>query len=290
MDAEARFLKALYEISDFASSLGSSAEEDKVWSRLLDKITVALNAEAASYFTFVPTTGYLLPVHSIGPRSGELKEITIDVKTGIIGWAALHREPVVVLDVGKDPRFLKDVDQITGFETKTVIAIPLLENLTLSGVMEFINRADGPFSEKDFDFVQASCRIVGVAVRHLKLESVVQKVTLRNAAILENLTGGFIAVDLHGRVIILNPAAKRILGLAQDAKLNLPLEQTLPAALDLARVIAETLSRRQAVKRQEIQIDLDGKKRVIGYSTMILQDTRGVMTGAAITFQDITPS
>lgn len=286
---EPKLLTALYDISDFASTLNGNADEDKIWSRLLDKLSVALDAEAASYFTYVPTTGYLLPIHAIGPRANEIKEVTVHVKTGVIGWVVLHREPVVVSDVQKDSRFFKEVDQVTGFSTKTVIAIPILENLELVGVIELINKTHGSFTQDDLRFVRAACEIVGMGIRHLKLESVVEKVTVRNATILENLTGGFIAIDLHGRVIILNPAAKRILDLPGTVKMNLPADQTLTTAIDFAKILTETLSNQHPVKRQELHWARGDQRRVIGYSTILLKDTRGEVTGAGITFQDITP-
>ena len=286
---DSKLLTALYDISDFASSFTGNLEEDKIWSRLLDKLCVALDAEAASYFTYIPTTGYLLPIHAIGPRADEIKEVTVHVKTGVIGWVVLHREPVVVGDVHKDSRFLKDVDQVIGFETKTVIAIPILENLELVGVIELINKVSGPFTQEDLRFVRTACDIVGLGIRHLKLGSVIEKVTLRNATILENLTGGFIAIDLHGRVIILNPAAKRILDLPEAVKMNLPADQTLTTAPAFAKILLETISNRRSVRRQEMNWAHGERRRVIGYSTILLKDTRGEVTGAGITFQDITP-
>jgi len=50
----------------------------------------------------------------------------------------------------------------------------------------------------------------------------------------------------------------------------------------------ETLSTRRVVKRQEFEWKFQGVARNLGYSTLLIQDPQGNLSGAGITFQDIT--
>ncbi|MFA6004848.1 MAG: GAF domain-containing protein [Elusimicrobiota bacterium] len=282
-------LAALYGILDFHTQLKEKeADEDKVWSRVVDKLAVALDAEAATYFSYLPAKRHLLPRYALGEAAYEVSKCAVDIRTGICGWVASHREPVTVGDAYGDQRFFKDVDGVTHFHTKSVLAVPLLDRLELSGVIEFLNKRSGLFTEDDLRLAVAACRATSLALRNLRLENAVDRITSNNANILENLSGGFIAIDTHGRIIICNPAAKRILSLGKDIPLDVPAEQVLVHVPRIVEVLNETLATRQVCKRQEFQWKLQGQTRTLGYSTLLIQDPQGNMTGAGLTFQDIT--
>jgi adenylate cyclase len=184
---------------------------------------------------------------------------------------------------------LSEVDRVTGFKTKSVLAIPLMDRLELVGVLQLLNKTkERSFTDSDLKLAVAAADLTSLGLRAAKLESTVDRVTARNASILENLGGGFLAVDMHGRVILCNPAARRILGLAADGKLNVSVDTFLVGVPRLADVLMDTLAKRQIVKRQELTWSQKGEDKTIGYSTILIQDPRGELTGAGISFQDIT--
>jgi adenylate cyclase len=280
-------LGALYTALDFLSQL-RSGEEDKVWSRVAEKLAAATGATAATYFIYMPKQRQLIARYGLGATAFQLEGAPLSVDSGLCGWVATHREPLLVSNAPADKRFNAKVDEATGFKTKTVLALPLFDQLDLAGVIELINKEGGPFTDDDLRFSEAVCRATSLVLRNFRLEAMVDKVTSHNASILENLGGGFLAVDLRGRMILCNPSARRILGIAQDLPLNLPLEQALAHAPEIAEILNKTLSTRQTVKRQDLRWTHEGKTRVLGYSTLMIQDPQGLVAGVGITFQDIT--
>ncbi len=282
-------LAALLDVVRLAAEL-REGDAAQAWPRVVEKLSAALGAEAATYYAYAPDKKHLLPRYAIGPNAADLKDTPVDVRTGLCGWVATHREPLIVEDAYKDPRFLREVDDVTGFKTRSMLVVPILDRLELSGVVQLINKTSGPFTQGDLSLAEAACRVVMTSLRAARLEAAVEKVSARNASILENLTGGFMAVDLHGRLILCNPAAKRILGLSEPLKLNVSLDQVLVHLPRLADILMETLASRKTVRRQELTWSHKGQERTLGYSTILIQDPRGEMTGAGITFQDITPA
>ena len=280
-------LQALYDVLDFCLQL-REPEEDKVWSRIVDKLSVALDCEAATYYSYLPSKKQLLPRYAIGPHAGDLKGTPVDIRTGLCGWVAQHREPLLIEDVYQDDRFLREVDQVTGFKTRDCLCVPLFDRLELAGVIQLLNKRVGAFAPEDLKLVEAACRIPALVLRVIKLEATVDKVTARNASIIENLGGGFMAVDTHGRLILCNPAARRILKLAPDMPLNVPAEQALMHVSKVSDILVDTLAARKTVKRQEFEWTYRAETRLLGYSTILIQDPKGEITGAGITFQDIT--
>lgn len=279
-------LKTLYGILDFLAQV-RDLDEHKVWCRILEKLSLALDTEAATYYLLWSNGRQIVSHYALGPLSENLSRIPVALGQGVSGWVASHREPLLIDDAYQDARFMKDVDEMTGFKTRTILCLPLMDRLDLSGVLQFINKRSGPFTVEDLVFTQAVCREVAACLRVLRLESMLNKVTSYNASILDNLTGGFLAVDLRGRVMICNPAARRILELREDIS-GSPAEQALKEVGGIAGILMQTLADRQTVKRREWLWSHGKEPRVLGYSTILIQDTQGNMTGAGITFQDIT--
>ena len=280
-------LPALVDLLQFLSS-AKEAEEDQVWARVLDKLAAALDCEAATYFVFLPKPGQLIARAALGSAGHRVESRRVESGKGLCGWVAKYREPVLTSDAYGDPRFMKQFDEETGYKTSHVLAVPLLDRLELIGVMELINKRGGAFTDADLAFVQAACSACALALRALRLESTVDKVTAHNASILENLGGGFVAVDIHGRVMLCNPAAKKILGLADDLPMNQAADSTLMMIPAMAEILLDTLVKKETVKRQDLWWKLKGETRVLGYSTLLIQDPHGQVVGAGITFQDIT--
>jgi GAF domain-containing protein len=75
-----------------------------------------------------------------------------DRRQGVAGWAAERVEPVIVNNVRMDPRFFSSVDEFSGFETKSIVAVPLAARGRVLGVLEVVNKRSG----KDFTDDDAS--------------------------------------------------------------------------------------------------------------------------------------
>ncbi len=73
-----------------------------------------------------------------------------DRRKGIAGWAAEHAEPVIVDNVNTDVRFFAEMDERVGFETRSLLAVPLIARGQVLGVVEVINKQTGKeFTEAD---------------------------------------------------------------------------------------------------------------------------------------------
>jgi adenylate cyclase len=280
-------LPALCGLIEFLHGV-KEADDDRVWARVLEKLAAALDCEASTYFVFLPKAGTLLARAALGTATSGLQSRPVEPGQGICGWVAKYREPALIEDAYADQRFLKEVDEASGFKTKAVLAVPLFDRLELVGVLELINKRGGPFTPSDLAFVEAACQAAALALRSIKLESTVDRVTAHNASILDNLGGGFVAVDVHGRMMLCNPAARRILEIPPESPLNVPVDQALFTNPEMADILMDTLVKKVTVKRQDLWWKRKNETRVLGYSTLLIQDTGGRVVGAGITFQDIT--
>jgi len=280
-------LEALCGLISFLATV-KEPDDDRVWARVAEKLSAAIDCESSTYFVYLPKQGQLLARTALGSAAQGVENRRVETGKGLCGWVSKYREPLVVDDVYADARFLKEFDEASGYKTKNVLALPLFDRLDLTGVLELINKRGGAFTEADLALAQAACQAASMTLRALRLESTVDRVTAHNASILENLGGGFLAVDTHGRLMLCNPAAKKILGLPEDLPLNQPVDQALMAIPEMAELLMDTLVKKETVKRQDLWWKQKGGTRVLGYSTLLIQDPHGQVVGAGITFQDIT--
>lgn len=107
-------------------------------------------------------------------------------------------------------------------------------------------------------------------------------------SILDNLTGGFLSVDLSGVVVYGNPTAGRILRLEVAAILGKPFDTALAAYPELCAVIRDALDTHKTVHRAEVSVLHGDARMVIGYSTLQVRNAGGEYLGIGIIFQDLT--
>ncbi len=136
-------VKALRILTEVSSIISSTLDIQELMSLVMEKAKEILNADACSILIYNKKTDKLeFEVAICGEESTSelLKEkITLDMGQGIAGWVAQNQQILIIKDVKKDKRFFRDVDKMTGFETKSLIAAPLIGRRGLIGVAEIIN-------------------------------------------------------------------------------------------------------------------------------------------------------
>ncbi len=102
---------------------------------------------------------------------------------GVAGWVASSGEPMIVPDTQIDKRFSFKVDSITGFKTKSIIALPIKNRGRLIGVLEALNKRGGrPFGHEDLEALTIVVNQIGIAMVNAKLyERLQEKFSLTQA-------------------------------------------------------------------------------------------------------------
>jgi phosphoserine phosphatase RsbU/P len=95
---------------------------------------------------------------------------------GIVGYAALHREPVIVPDVSKDTRYIKVVEDV-----RSELAVPMLLKDRCIGVFDLESPELDAFSKRDVEILTLLASQAAVAIENARLYEEVS----RNEARLE---------------------------------------------------------------------------------------------------------
>ncbi|HUF12795.1 MAG TPA: GAF domain-containing protein [Longimicrobiales bacterium] len=103
-----------------------------------------------------------------GDMGDVLVGLEIPVGAGVAGSVVVTGQPVRVDDPLADSRFLRQVDDATGFQTGSMIAVPLISKGEVLGAIEIANRrGDGEiFSDEQFAFLLALADDAAAAIRN----------------------------------------------------------------------------------------------------------------------------
>jgi len=170
----AKTITSTLDIDALLKKIGSAAEK--------------LTGTAASSIMLVDDDGKNLYFKAAGGEKGALiSKLKVPIGEGIAGWVAANRELLVVQDVKKDPRFTGKVDKSSGFETKSILCVPMILNNELIGVVEVLNKRDGTsFTESDKIMLTGLANFVATAIVNAKNTSLQQNLFTNIFEILTN--------------------------------------------------------------------------------------------------------
>lgn len=147
MSLENEKLGAVFEIG---SLVNSSLNLSEVLYLIMKHANRVTNSVASTLMLLDEKSGELVFSVPTGPKADNLVDIRIPPREGIAGWVVEHAQPALVPDVKEDSRFFPGVDETSGFETKSILCVPLKAKTHLIGVLEVINKLDGTsFTEED---------------------------------------------------------------------------------------------------------------------------------------------
>jgi GAF domain-containing protein len=98
------------------------------------------HARGSSIFLFDEETDELVFAAVASAEEQSLLGMRIPSSTGIAGWVLSSRTPLVIDDLAKDPRFARDVAEKTGYVPQGLMAVPLLHDERVLGVLQVLDR------------------------------------------------------------------------------------------------------------------------------------------------------
>lgn len=136
----------------------------------------ATQAEAASFQVYDPScdclTFYSVNDEVIGASASKALKDTVRLKVGegIAGWIVRHRRPIRIDDVQQNPRFCRSADDATGFHTRTLLGVPVMNAGEVLGVIEVLNAKEkARFSVRDEALLTSFADLAAVAVIRARL-------------------------------------------------------------------------------------------------------------------------
>ena len=168
MEAGERVIR-LQRIIEVSRLLNSTLSLRPLLSEIVRAVCDLTDAETGSILLVDRRTGELRFEATTHPDGHAIYQMAVPMDS-IAGWVFQHNEPVVVTDARKDPRFYAQVDRETGWETRSLMAVPMAVRGKVIGVLEVVNRRNGEtFTPDDLETLRILADQAAIAVENAVL-------------------------------------------------------------------------------------------------------------------------
>ena len=154
---------------EVAALLSSTLKLEQLLGMITEASAELLDAETSSLLLLDDETGELIVDIATGAIGKEVVQKRVPPGVGIAGWVVEHSEAAVVNAPRDDPRFYGDIDAKTGFETKSILAVPMRTKERVIGVLEVINKRNGGFEDDDVKLTSALAGQAATAIDNARL-------------------------------------------------------------------------------------------------------------------------
>jgi signal transduction histidine kinase len=154
---------------DIARTVTCTLDPETIFDLVTAKISEMFQVEAGSLLLLDDEAQELEFVTSWMGDQEPLRGVRLKAGQGIVGQVALSHQPAVVNDAYSHSNFCSQVDRETGFVTRSILCVPLVVQDRCTGVLELLNKVDGPFTQEDVERLGNVARPVAIALENARL-------------------------------------------------------------------------------------------------------------------------
>ena len=142
--------------------LGACKDINESLTYLLNILVEKIEADRGSIFMNDEQTGEL---YSRFMKGNYHREIRLLNSQGLAGHVFTTGEALIVHDAYQDPRFDRSIDEKSGYQTNTILTVPIRSNIgVVMGVAQLLNKKDGPFTLDDKELVEEITKLASFSL------------------------------------------------------------------------------------------------------------------------------
>lgn len=174
-------LVALVKISQ---SISAETNIDQLIKTIAEETKEAIQADRCTVFLFDEEKNELWSKVALGIENNEIR---FPADKGLAGHCVKTGETINIKDAYNDPRFNPEIDNQTGYKTKTILCMPI-KNLQqrIIGAFQVLNKLEGCFSDLDEDLLVAIGSSAGIALENAQLFKTQQKMLEEQKIVFES--------------------------------------------------------------------------------------------------------
>ncbi|KAJ3401218.1 hypothetical protein CcCBS67573_g02995 [Chytriomyces confervae] len=270
-----RSMEGRYKLAVEAAGIlkGSTSLKDLALT-IIEKARDLLTADRCSVFLFDAASNELTSTVQFNDAK---HKIQIPSNAGIAGHTFTHGEVINISQVHSDPRFHNAIDKDTGYNTRSILSVPLRTPDGRSfGVIQMLNKNIGPFTSDDVTMLEYFASQATAALDKEELISTKNNLTqmLNNTRvhlhqILDTVTNVVITIDKDGIVRNVNHPS------LMDASVELPQHFHALFGSDNAKIVADidrVLVSEEPVDVSNATLMVSNKLRSINYNVTCIKE------------------
>ncbi|HFE67139.1 MAG TPA: GAF domain-containing protein, partial [Chloroflexi bacterium] len=181
-------------------------------------------------------------ISNIGTPSDVLAAMDVPVGEGFVGYVAKTGKWIYTNDASSHPQHYRQIDQKTGFETRSLLCVPLIFRGEVVGAMQFLNKLDGEFDDLDVERALSIAAAVAIAITNARLFEEAESRKQQLEMLLEQDRGQQITTtpeQMHDPLVEIGRLTKQ---LNQAGSLNTEQEQILQTIAQTAAQLMEMVT------------------------------------------------
>lgn len=176
-------------IVNLCKLMNTAIHHDVILETIMNYCTDVMCVEGVSVLLYEEKKHKLMFYLVTGDKSEKLKKVELDCDEGVAGWVFNNNRSVLANDLSKETRFSNRVDDVLAFQTKSIVAVPMILENKVVGVLELVNKkSDNGFSHRDLLLAEGISVHIAQAMERINLinENIASN---RFAVIGETITG-----------------------------------------------------------------------------------------------------
>jgi signal transduction histidine kinase len=178
--------------------INSTLELRSLLSIIMDHVADLTNAESASVMLYDHTTDQLRFVAATtnDPIVEELLSIPVPIEGSVAGAVLRENKVIVRNDLTNDPLHFRAADAQSGFDTRSIIGVPMRYKEEAIGVLEAVNKREGHWTDTDRRNMLILASQAAVAIKNAQVMDQLQR-AYDEINQLDKLKNDFIAIASH---------------------------------------------------------------------------------------------
>jgi len=157
----------LVSLVKISRSITALTDIDELLKVIAEETRNAMQADRCTVFLWDKDSNELWSKVALGVEN---KEIRFPADKGLAGYVVQTGETLNITDAYSDSRFNPEVDKNTGYHTKTILCMPIMNNNhEIIGAFQVLNKIDGIFTKNDEDLLIAIGGSASIALENAQL-------------------------------------------------------------------------------------------------------------------------
>ena len=158
----------LVSLVKISRSITALTDIDELLRVIAEETKNAIQADRCTVFLWDKDTDELWSKVALGMDASQ--EIRFPADKGLAGYVVKTGESLNIVDAYNDERFNPEVDTKTGYRTKTILCMPIMNNnREIIGAFQVLNKIDGVFTKNDEDLLIAIGGSASIALENAQL-------------------------------------------------------------------------------------------------------------------------
>jgi GAF domain-containing protein len=166
--ADGRFAEDLRDTLVLAAAtgaIGAPVRHERLLQMVVETAADVIQASGAALFLIDHRTSELTFEVAIGPKAQQVKGLRVPLGQGVAGLVAVSGQPMAISNAESDPRVLESIGEKVGYEPKSLLCVPLVDDDRVVGVLELLDKVGAPsFSPADMRVLGEFAELAAVAL------------------------------------------------------------------------------------------------------------------------------